>query len=148
MKKRIYTLGYDARDTTSFIKILKQLDIGLAVDVRRFPTSRFPQYTRRLLAITLPDNGIGYEWLGDLLGGYRRGGYAEYMKTQDYWRGIRRLLWIIDYGDYTGHPIILCRERVPWRCHRRFISGTLVTLGYEVYHVVEPWIIQRHVKIY
>ncbi len=144
---RVYTIGYDARSSTTFIKLLKTHDIGLVVDVRRFPTSRFPQYRRELLEIILETNGIRYKWLGEYLGGFR-GGYQEYMKTQKYWMGIKRLLEIVNYGEYGGYPAILCRERIPWRCHRRYIAGTLVSLGYDIYHIIDYGEIVKHAKIY
>jgi len=32
---------------------------------------------------------------------------------------------------------ILCAERLPWRCHRRFLASALWLRGWEVIHIVE-----------
>jgi len=32
---------------------------------------------------------------------------------------------------------ILCAERLPWRCHRRFLASALRLRGWEVVHIVE-----------
>ncbi|MCI0369960.1 MAG: DUF488 domain-containing protein [candidate division NC10 bacterium] len=38
----------------------------------------------------------------------------------------------------AGSPTaILCAERLPWRCHRRFIASALRLRGWEVVHTVE-----------
>jgi uncharacterized protein (DUF488 family) len=31
-----------------------------------------------------------------------------------------------------GRPAIMCREAVPWRCHRRLITDALIVAGAEV----------------
>ena len=90
MSRRIvYTVGHSNRTLGEFISLLKQYRIAVIVDVRRFPTSRrVPWFKRELLMELLPVHGIGYIWLGELLGGFRPGGYEEYMKTEEYWHGI------------------------------------------------------------
>ncbi len=144
--KRVYTIGYDARQFDEFIKLLKYYLCFVIVDVRRFPKSRFEIYSKKILSIALNDYGIDYVWLGEYLGGYR-GGYQEYMKSQEYQLGIKRLSMIIDDMSY-GHVCLMCMERIPWRCHRRFISSTLIQLGYEVYHIIDAGNIVKHTRIY
>ena len=92
---KIYTIGHSNRPLDEFIAILTKYKIEAVADIRRFPTSkRFPWYKRENLEIVLKKNGIKYFWLGDLLGGYRKGGYAQYMITEDYKKGIEEIIRI------------------------------------------------------
>jgi uncharacterized protein (DUF488 family) len=145
MTRRVYTLGYDGRPWDEFVKILKTHMINKVIDVRRFPTSKFYIYKKELLSRLLNLYSIEYYWLGEYLGGFR-GGYLEYMRTKNYWRGIDELLKIIKCDN--NYSVIICRERIPWRCHRRFISSTLLQLGYEVIHIIDYGIYAVHKKIY
>ncbi len=134
--KRVYTIGHSNRPLNEFIDLLKRYNIRVVVDVRRFPKSaRYPYYNREVLEETLENEGISYVWLGELLGGYRSGGYEEYMKTEGYREGIRKLVEIIERSN--KHVAIMCSERLWFRCHRRFIANTLVELGYDVIHIID-----------
>jgi uncharacterized protein (DUF488 family) len=54
----------------------------VAVDVRRFPPSRFNQFRREKLPELLNKASIDYTYLGEQLGGYRRGGYQNFTTTK------------------------------------------------------------------
>ena len=137
----IYTIGHSNRSLEEFLSLLDHYGIGLVVDVRRFPTSRkYPHFSRESLEAALSSRGIGYAWLGDLLGGYRKGGYRAYMETEEFRRGLERLLELAE-GRRTA---IMCAERLWFRCHRRFIADALVAMGHEVVHIVEPGREYRH----
>jgi uncharacterized protein (DUF488 family) len=141
--KVVYTVGHSNRGLGEFIGILKRYGISVVVDVRRFPTSRkFPWFRIHVLSEALPLNGIGYVWLGNLLGGYRPGGYQEYMKTEEFRRGIEKLVEIIEVA--RGPIALMCREKLWFKCHRRYISDVLVLKGYTVIHVIDLNRTQRH----
>lgn len=72
--KIIYTLGTNRRTEEDFIEILNAYGIERLIDVRRFPTSKFPHFKKETLERFLKDNGIEYFFLGEELGGYRKGG--------------------------------------------------------------------------
>ncbi len=115
----------------------------MVVDVRRRPGSRrVPWFSRGVLEEELPRRGIGYVWLGRLLGGFRRGGYEAYMRTPSYWRGIAVLTRVI--LESPGPVALMCRERVWRRCHRRYIAETLACKGYEVVHIIDLGVTERH----
>jgi len=141
--KLVYTIGHSNRGLGEFINLLKRYGVKIVVDVRRFPTSRkLPWFRIHSLSEALPVNGIGYIWLGRLLGGYRPGGYEEYMKTEDFRRGIEMLVEII---ENSGGPIaIMCRERLWFKCHRRYISDVLASRGYTVVHIIDFGLTQKH----
>jgi len=138
---RIYTVGHSTRKLSQLISLLKAYSIDVLVDVRRFPRSRKnPQFNRELLEAELEKAGIKYYWLGDLLGGFRRGGYREYTKTDSYRQGIERLIEITKLGTTA----IMCAEALWFRCHRRYISDTLASMGFEVIHIVSETRAYRH----
>ena len=128
----IWTIGYSGRTKEAFLKLLKDYGIEIVVDVRHFPTSKNPDFRREALEAWLPENGIRYVWLGDLLGGYRRGGYERYMGTPAFREGIEKLLQIAR----EGRTCIMCMERNPKYCHRRFIAAYLEAMGVKVIHIL------------
>jgi len=133
MKKTIYTIGSSTRNAEEFLEILKHYGIRCLIDVRSFPTSKFEHFKRERLKDLVERKGMGYIYLGKELGGYRRGGYEAYMKTDDYLKGIERSEEI---GEKNSSAI-MCAERLPWRCHRRFISQSLKERKWEVVHILE-----------
>lgn len=131
----IYTVGHSGRLLEEFLSLLKEYGISLLVDVRRFPTSRkFPWYQREYLEGRLNEADIQYMWLGELLGGYRTGGYLKYMGSSEYSEGIDSL---IKAAKKTSRTAIMCSEKLWFRCHRRYISDTLVERGFNVIHIID-----------
>ena len=116
-----------------FLGLLKHMGIEAVVDVRRFPTSRFEYFRKDELARLLPGAGIDYSYLGSELGGYRRGGYQAFLSTEDFKRGVEKLEGVAR----ERKTAILCAERFPWRCHRRFISIELEKRGWRVVHIID-----------
>ena len=134
----VYTIGYGGRKFEDLLSLLKKYGINLVVDVRRFPKSKYAEYVKENLEQELPKRGIGYVFMGDTLGGFRRG-YQEYMKTEAYMRGIKDLLDLAE----KGRVAIMCLERSPKGCHRRYISQTLQDLGVKILHIIRDDEIQE-----
>jgi uncharacterized protein (DUF488 family) len=129
----IYTLGSSNRSLDEFLELLQSYGIEVLLDVRRFPTSRFDHFKRENLEKAVVEAGIRYIYLGAELGGYRTGGYPRYMETPAFSEGIQALLQIVK----GKRGCILCAERLPWRCHRRFIAQALRDQGQETIHILE-----------
>ncbi|MEW6686411.1 MAG: DUF488 domain-containing protein [Candidatus Edwardsbacteria bacterium] len=129
----IYSLGTGTRTIDEFIRIIKDKRIEAIVDVRRFPTSRFEQFKKGNFSKTCVEQKIEYLYLGDELGGYRKGGYEAHARTNEFQSGIERLKALADKKTIC----IVCAETLPWKCHRRFIAQTLSTQGYEVVHILD-----------
>ncbi len=121
----IFTIGYGGRKFANFISLLKEHNIAFLVDVRRFPKSKVPEYNKESLEAKLPWFGISYIFLGDTLGGFRRGGYPKYMQSDSYQNGISRLLELAEQGNL----VLMCKERSDAGCHRRYIRETLANKG-------------------
>lgn len=126
----VFTIGYGGRKFEKFVSLLREHGVGVVVDVRRFPRSKDPSYNREALEEALRAEGIRYVFLGETLGGFR-GGYEAYMETEGYREGIRRLNGLLE----EGRVALMCLERSPRGCHRRYISKTLVDLGIRVEHI-------------
>jgi len=121
----IFTIGYGGRRFADFVALLQQHSISLVVDVRHFPRSKAPEYNKESLEAKLPEFGISYIWMGDTLGGFRKGGYPKYIESDDYRDGISKLLELAERGNL----VLMCKERTDAGCHRRYIVETLVDKG-------------------
>lgn len=131
--KKVYTLGTGRRSEEDFIEILLNYDIKTLVDVRSFPKSKLPIFTRENLESLLKKEGINYVFLGRELGGFRKGGYEAYTETEDFKKGIDKLESIAE----TGTSVIICAERFPWKCHRRWIARELHRRGWQIEHIID-----------
>ena len=133
-KPVVFTIGYAGRMREDFLKILKDHQIEVIVDVRRWPTSKqFPDFVKERMMKWVPESGLEYVWMGDVLGGYRKGGYASYMQTEEYQKAIKQLAALAR----KKRVCLLCVERTHRACHRRFIAQSLLQLGFRVIHLEE-----------
>ena len=151
----VWTIGHSTRELSEFVGLLKENHIETVADVRSFPGSRkFPQFNAEALAVSLPAAGIEYIPFKQL-GGRRKvrkdsphtvwrnesfRGYADYMDTADFRKGIDDLL-ILAVEKRTA---IMCSEAVWWRCHRSMIADYLKSIGVSVIHIMAPGKIEEH----
>ena len=70
---------------------------------------------------------------GEKLGGFRRGGYQDFTATSEFRSGLYKLEEIARERSTA----IICAERFPWRCHRRFIALELEKRGWRVSHIID-----------
>ncbi len=131
--KTIYTLGTDRRSEEDFIEILHAYEIEALIDVRRFPKSKISLFSRENLEGLLVREGIKYYFLGKELGGFRKGGYTAYIITEDFNKGIEK----IESIAIQKASVIICAERFPWKCHRRWIARELNKRGWQVEHILD-----------
>jgi uncharacterized protein (DUF488 family) len=154
--RQIWAIGHSTRKIDQFTSLLAENGIQLVADVRGLPGSkRYPQFNKEALAQSLRERGIGYEHLPDL-GGRRKPkpdsrntawrnasfrGYADYMETEEFHKGVRRLL---DLANEAVRTAIMCAEAVWWRCHRALISDYLKAHDIEVIHILDANKTERH----
>jgi len=148
-------------------------EIKILADVRAWPGSkRYPQFNKDALAESLSAHGIRYEHFPEL-GGKRKSkpdsrntawrnasfrGYADYMETEEFQKGIERLL-ALTRSDGLGSRrnesdgweavtpcriAIMCAEAVWWRCHRSLIADCLKARGVEVLHILGASKVELH----
>lgn len=132
-KNAIYTLGTSTRSFDEFLNLFRDHDIEVGVDIRSFPTSRFPHFKKEYLERHLDSNGFQYLYLGKELGGFRKGGYFAYMETDPFQQGLEKL----EEVGREKKTAFFCSERFPWKCHRRWVSGKLTEKGWQVIHIIE-----------
>ena len=148
---RIFTIGHSNLPFEQFISLLKEHDIGLVADIRRYPSSRkFPHFNHPALSERLATEGIDYLWL-EALGGRRHSnkkekppniglispGFrndADYMTTDEFRTAVHELLSIATQSRTT----LMCAEKLYWKCHRRIVSDYLVSQNVEVIHILGP----------
>ena len=144
----IYTIGHSTHELNEFIDILKRYAIELVVDVRTMPRSRHtPQFNSDTLGRALEVHDISYLHLADL-GGLRHTksdsinlgwhnasfrGYADYMQTEEFERGITKLLKQAEQKT----TVIMCAEALPWRCHRSMIGDALLVRNIKVVDIFD-----------
>ncbi|HEX7004635.1 MAG TPA: DUF488 domain-containing protein [Trueperaceae bacterium] len=144
-----WTVGHSSRPYDEFEELLRSAAITLVADVRRYPGSRkFPRYGADNLAASLEAAGIEYRHFPEL-GGRRKASidsrhtawrnesfraYADYMDTEEFTRGIGRLLELA----HEERLAIMCSEAVWWRCHRGLIADYLKVRGHRVIHLLSP----------
>lgn len=140
-----YTTGYGNLPFAEFLRAIQDIGIGVIVDVRSIPFSRFnPSFRRPGLERLLPAHGIAYRFLGDYIGGRRTepdlllpDGSTDYGKvraTMRFQEGIEQLQAIL-----TGNKRVamMCAELDPARCHRfHLISPALLERGIRVIHIL------------
>ena len=145
--QEILTIGHSTHPAERFVRLIRAHGVEAVCDVRRFPASRRnPQFNADALREALNAAGIAYESFGDELGGRRKPrsggepgpwrnaafrGYAEYMETEEFARGLERLKALAR----ERRAAIMCAEGEWRRCHRRLISDTLLAHGWRVTHI-------------
>jgi uncharacterized protein (DUF488 family) len=153
----VFTIGHGARSLDELVAVLRAAGAERVLDVRAFPASRrHPQFGRAALEESLPREGIGYEWRGDVLGGRRRSvgrsrhgawrepafrAYADHTDSRAFRAAIER---IVEDAQAGARDAVMCAETLWWRCHRRLVSDALVVRGMRVLHLLSVTSTQAH----
>jgi hypothetical protein len=124
-------IGTSNKPLKAYIAELKAKGVKVVVDIRAYPRSqRYPHFNRDPLSEALQKAGIEYIWMGETLGNPKDSkgertleGFKRYMGTEDYEKGISRLMEII--GSREGMVAITCAEGNEEECHRKFVLEDL-----------------------
>ena len=146
---RLYTIGHSTRTLDELVALLRAHDVSILADIRTIPRSRHnPQFEAESLRAALARRRIRYVHL-PALGGLRRArkdspnggwrnasfrGYADYMLTEDFERGLAELQALTGEGTVA----VMCAEAVPWRCHRSLVADALTVRGAHVEDIIGP----------
>jgi uncharacterized protein (DUF488 family) len=140
---RLISVGHSNHDWPMFLTLLRGAGITAMADVRSSPYSRrYPHFSREPLIRQLNDEGIGYDFLGDLLGGrpgqpslYDEDGRVNYervRRTKSFQNGLERLT----HGLVRDTIAFLCSEEDPLDCHRGLmIAPALCECGFSPHHL-------------
>ena len=129
---KLFTIGYEKAKPDALMAELKRAKVKLLVDTRAVAASRKPGFSKRQLAATLDENGIGYlhlQKLGTPDEGRQaaRAGkldtlwriYAKHLKTPEAIEAMDELIAIVKSGQSV---CLLCYERDKDCCHRTRIA--------------------------
>ena len=132
VQMEIWDIGHSTRAEDEFIALLKKHGIEAVADVRRSPSSKkFPHFSRDNLEKSLEKSSIEHLWLGEELGGFRKGGYEQWMRTQEFASGISELISTAT----RKRTVFMCAEADYSRCHRKHIIDHLEHKGWTVHHI-------------
>jgi len=142
---KLFTVGYERRGIEEFIRILKENNIEILVDIRAVPYSRNNDYAKKKLEMKMRENGIEYLLLTELGSpkdlrekvkadadyGFFFREYERYL--EDKTKGLANLAAIAKEKCIC----LLCYERDINRCHRLSIAKWLVEKngGIEITHL-------------
>ena len=140
----IFTLGHSNHPWPKFLELLRAWEIGMLVDVRSRPHSRFPWFNQQAMEAALPGEGVAYLWMGDRLGGRPTDrsllrdddtpDYAAMAVSPAFQSGIAELGSLADPGTRLA---AMCSEGDPARCHREtLIAPALRDRGIEGVHIL------------
>lgn len=129
---KLFTIGYEKAKPEAVIGELKRAKVDLLVDTRAVAASRKAGFSKKALAASLEQNGIGYLHL-QKLGTPEEGRaaahsgkmdlmwriYAKHLKTAGAVEAMDELVSIVKSGQAV---CLLCFERDKNFCHRRRIS--------------------------
>ena len=135
----VASVGHGSRTQDEMRALLLQAGVTCVADVRRFPSSRkFPHFAADAMRRWLAEAGVRYVPMGDTLGGFRPGGYEAWMQTARFREGLMALAELARQEQARGGlTAFMCSERLPWRCHRRFIARALTEEGFDVVHLMD-----------
>jgi uncharacterized protein (DUF488 family) len=147
--KKLFTIGYEQAKPDAVLGELKRAKVALLVDTRAIAASRRRGFSKRQLAASLDETGIGYLHLqklgtpaegreaarkGDMKTLWRI--YNKHIKTPDAQAQLEELIAIVRSGRSV---CLLCFERDPGHCHRSRIAELVdEKVGVKVENLIPP----------
>lgn len=141
------TIGYERARVEDFVATLTAAGVKVLIDVRAVPWSQRPEFRKAALAATLAAAGIGYAHLPGLGNPRRRAGAEADAEPGPPGRGPGAE----DFAAFFRHHLaseaaapdlaraaalarqggacLMCLEKDPNRCHRRFVAEALATIA-------------------
>lgn len=151
-QRPVLTVGHSNHSPEAFTKLLLRHNVDQVVDVRSTPYSRYaPHFNHESLNGILENVGIGYTFLGEILGGrpadhscYDANGRVLYNRIADtdpFDDGIRCII----RGADERRLALMCTEKEPLECHRTLlIARTLADRGVAVAHILADGSLENH----
>ena len=147
----LYTIGHSNHTIKYFIDLLKRYKIGIVVDVRSVPYSRYcSQFDKNILSAALKESNIQYVFLGKELGArpdepacYEDGcvNFKWIARRKEFKDGVQRFLTSIE----KYYVALMCTEKEPLECHRTIlICRNLKEYNLCIKHIMEDGKIEDH----
>lgn len=128
----LYTIGYARTTPAELVATLTRAGVDVLVDVREAPVSRRPGFSKRALAATLAEAGVGYRHEGGLgapkaiRDRVRQEGDLEafFAAYREHLAGRAALLERLA-AELRGSAALFCLEADPHQCHRLLVAEAL-----------------------
>lgn len=139
----VYTVGYEGKASTEFIRTLKQTRIEQVLDVREKPVSRKPGFSKSALDKSLKNAGMSYIHLGELGSPtpvrheyQRQGDFDKFAKKYEtHLAGQAQQLTVLAALAETKRSVVMCFEHDWNACHRSILSRILEKKGFKCVHI-------------
>ena len=145
----LHSVGHSNHTIEHFVALLRRQGIEMVADVRSRPYSRHvPHFSKHQLARRLAEEGLGYAYLGQKLGGKpprddpatARRSFAERAANPLFQSGIDRLL-----DEAAAQRVaMVCRERDPLDCHRFHLIGRHLRQRIAIRHILPDGLLEDH----
>ena len=136
--KTLHTIGYEGSTIDRFLATLESVGINLVIDVRDFPLSRKPGFSKSALSDWLASRDIAYlhlKGLGDPKPGRiaaREGRYSDFQRifTAHLRSDVAKSDMLRGVVAATGKmACLLCFERDHSHCHRCIVAKEMARRG-------------------
>lgn len=144
MARKLFTIGYERLSLAQLVAALQAARVKTLIDVRELPNSRRPGFSKRVLASTLDEAGIGYTHL-KALGTPKAGREANKAgRMKEFWKIVdasldrpEALLALEEAAAIAGRKTacLLCLEHDHAVCHRDRVAAMLAARGFKVTHL-------------
>ena len=144
----LLTIGYEGCTITNVLAELRAAEVSLLINVRAVPQSRKPGFSKRQLAAGLDEQGIAYvhlQGLGTPKPGRDavRAGHPERMEPifREHMTSDRAQAELAQAKQLVSgaRACLLCFERDPMTCHRRFVAEMIAAdTGQTMTHLHVP----------
>jgi uncharacterized protein (DUF488 family) len=145
----LFTIGYEQAKPAAVLNELKRAKVDLLVDTRAVAASRRPGFSKRQLAASLDEQGIGYIHLQKLgtpaegRAAARSGDYDtlwriydKHIKKAEPQEALDELVTLIKSGKRVA---LLCYCRDPKACHRsRIVANVKKRVRVKVEDLIPP----------
>ena len=138
MTTTLSTIGYEGASLEDFLATLELAGIAQVIDIRDFPGSRRPGFSKNVLASALATKGIGYvhlKPLGDPKPGREAAREGRYETFREIYRNHLALpaaqtaLRTAIETAQTNTSVLMCYERDYEHCHRTIVATAMSKLS-------------------
>lgn len=138
---KLATIGYERATLPEVIERLTRAAVTIVIDVRAVAASRRAGFSKRLLAASLAEAGVGYVHLRDLgtpkagRQAARAGSIAEMRRIfESHLEEPAALAQLAEAAQIArrGKAALLCYEADAAGCHRRVLTDRLSAEGFEI----------------
>ena len=131
---KLYSIGYGLRSPDEFLGLLSSYQIDHIADVRSNPYSKWnPDFCREPIEAFLKQKGIGYVYIGDMIGGipkdsqcYDESGKLNYQKAKSHPEFIKGITRLLNAQQKGFNVALMCGEAEPHTCHRSKLIGEVL----------------------